>query len=85
MQRFAKHVRNISGLSIVQKLFVLGYICINSGNCQLLRIYSRVGEGCEDMRNKALRDRLNECGFKIGQRYLTPRQVELIYEFLGEP
>ena len=37
------------------------------------------------MRNKALRDRLNECGFKIGQRYLTPRQVELIYEFLGEP
>jgi hypothetical protein len=54
MQRFAKHVRNISGLSIVQKLFVLGYICINSGNCQLLRIYSRVGEGCEDMGRKGI-------------------------------
>jgi hypothetical protein len=48
MQHLATHVRNISGLSIIQKLFVLGYIKVNSGDAQLITIFSRVGEDCEN-------------------------------------
>ena len=35
--------------------------------------------------NPQLMKRLQETGFKEKQRVLTPRQVEIIYEFLGEP
>jgi len=35
--------------------------------------------------NKPLVKALKDNGYQPRQRYLTPRQVELIYDFLGEP
>jgi hypothetical protein len=54
MQRLAPHVRNISGLSFIQDLSVSGYIKVNSGDSQLLTIFSRVGEGCDDCNHKGV-------------------------------
>lgn len=54
MQKLVPHVRNISALSIIQELYVIGYIKMNSGDSQLLTIFSRVGEGCEDYAHKGI-------------------------------
>jgi len=54
MQKLAPHVRNISALSIMQELYVLGYIKVNSGDSQLVTIFSRVGEGCDDYARKGV-------------------------------
>ncbi len=35
--------------------------------------------------NKNLVDALNKNGYQDRQRYLTPKQVSLIFEFLGDP
>ncbi|MDC7150654.1 DUF4248 domain-containing protein [Parabacteroides johnsonii] len=35
--------------------------------------------------NTRLSTALRESGYVNGQRYLTPRQVGLIFEYLGEP
>lgn len=36
-------------------------------------------------RNESLKNELAETGYKEGQRVFTPRQVELIFRYLGEP
>ena len=35
--------------------------------------------------NKELRTALEDTGYFDGQRLLTPRQVELVFHYLGEP
>ena len=35
--------------------------------------------------NRKLWDELAEAGYTRGQRLLTPRQVELVFRYLGEP
>lgn len=35
--------------------------------------------------NERLSEALRENGYTSGQRYLTPKQVGLIFEYLGEP
>lgn len=35
--------------------------------------------------NKALSQALDETGYTRGQRYFTPRQVGLVFKYLGEP
>ncbi len=35
--------------------------------------------------NQPLQEALKETGYKKRNRILTPRQVELIFEYLGEP
>jgi hypothetical protein len=35
--------------------------------------------------NNSLKDQLNDSGFYPGIRILTPRQVEIMIEILGEP
>lgn len=35
--------------------------------------------------NKELQAALQETGFVKGQRMLTPRQVEVVFRYLGEP
>lgn len=37
------------------------------------------------MLNAHLAEALRENGYINGQRYLTPRQVGLVFEYLGEP
>ena len=35
--------------------------------------------------NRTLQDELNATGYRNGQRMLTPKQVDLIVYYLGEP
>ena len=35
--------------------------------------------------NSKLKAELEEAGYAKGQRYLTPRQTELIFAYIGEP
>lgn len=35
--------------------------------------------------NRALQEELNATGYRNGQRILTPKQVDLIIHYLGEP
>ena len=35
--------------------------------------------------NRRLWDELGESGYRSGQRLLTPRQVALVFRYLGEP
>ena len=36
-------------------------------------------------RNESLKNELTETGYIEGQRVFTPRQVELVFRYLGEP
>ena len=36
-------------------------------------------------RNPELQERLQEAGYRATQHYLSPKQVGIIYEILGEP
>ena len=36
-------------------------------------------------RNESLKNELTETGYMEGQRVFTPRQVELVFRYLGEP
>ncbi len=35
--------------------------------------------------NRPLTEALEKCGYQARQRYLTPKQVAVIFEYLGEP
>lgn len=37
------------------------------------------------MYNKALMKALSDAGYVNGQRVFTPKQVQLVFEYLGEP